>query len=91
MSIEYPEIIPFQMPNSTPKQYALKVLEEAAELVEAVKYEDGFCMCYEFCDVLQALENLAENIGWADEDLEDAYSHVYQSNKDKGRYEGVKS
>ena len=85
--IAFPAIDPFVL-GSSHKEQALKVLEEAAELAEAVKDPDNYDLAlYEFCDVLQALGNLAELEGWSYEEIEKAYRHVYEGNVRRGRYE----
>ena len=85
--IQFPMIDPFVM-SLEPKQQALKVLEEASELVEAVKTCDpNQEPLYEFADVLQALGNLAALMGWDKWKIAMAYQNVKQNNIERGRYE----
>lgn len=78
------------------KKAALKVLEESAELVEAVK---GWLsadptaasttpdhMLEEMGDVLQALSNLAEVLGLNEEHIQRGYDLAYRKNELKGRH-----
>lgn len=88
--ITFPAIEPFPVTNTsdkTKKAQALKVLEEASELVEAVKDKDEDDVLWEFCDVLQALGNLAAVYGWKDNEIFKSYLDVRRSNVSRGRYE----
>lgn len=85
--IEFPAVYPF-LTDFRPKEQALKVLEEAAELIEAVKDpKNQDHAIYEFCDVLQALGNLAKCEYWGHAEIESAYERVYENNVRRGRYE----
>lgn len=68
------------------KAQALKVLEEASELVEAVKSGDDEAALYEAMDVYQALGNLIEQRKWTDDQVDVAYKKVVACNKLRGRY-----
>lgn len=69
-----------------PKGQAMKVMEEAAELVEAVKEGDEEHMRYEAMDVLQALANFCAGLGWSFNELLQAYGQVHKANVERGRY-----
>ena len=83
MSISRANVV-VRLPKILP--YALKVLEEAAELVEAVKDKSDEEALEEFCDTLQALGNLASFRGWTDSDIQGAYGKVVEKNFGRGRY-----
>ena len=68
------------------KAQALKVLEEASELVEAVKAGDDEAALYEAMDVYQALGNLIEQRKWTDDQVARSYKKVVACNKLRGRY-----
>lgn len=79
------------------KKAALKVLEESAELVEAVKdwlksdisKDDAAIyshMCAEYGDVLQALTNLSKVVGIEHDDIQTGYDIAYRKNELKGRH-----
>lgn len=68
------------------KHQALKVLEEASELVEAIKSGDDEAALYEAMDVYQALGNLIEQRKWADDQIDLSYKKVVACNKLRGRY-----
>lgn len=100
----FPETKDFTITDSA-KDQALKVLEEAAEFVEAVKlyiqadsleseinafnsaYMFELAAQHEFCDILQAMGNFAQLIGWGPEQIEEAYSSIVKGNEARGRYE----
>ena len=85
--IQFPKIKPF-VTSLDPKTQALKVLEEASELVEAIKTCDpNQEPLYEFADVLQALGNLAALMGWDKWKIAMAYQDVFKHNVERGRYE----
>lgn len=88
MKLELPAVEPFTLPNTTMKDQAVKIIEEAAELFEATKGDDDDHTRYEAMDVYQALCNYIFRKGWTTEQLEDTYKQVYASNKRKGRYNG---
>lgn len=78
-------IVPFDVQcNRVPQ--SIKVLEEAAELMNAVKHEPEDNQIYEFCDVLQALVNFADVCGWTEEEISIAYQRVFENNVKRGRY-----
>ena len=84
--IVLPVVEPF--PNKpTPKEQALKILEEAAEIVEAVKGSWNDEALDEFADTLQAMGNLAYVMGWTGSDIQRAYDRIHKSNVKRGRYE----
>lgn len=89
-TISYPAIVPFSneinFDEHVRKAQALKVLEEASELVEAVKTKASEHRLYEFCDVLQALGNLAAVMGWSDLAIATTYDYVKEVNTERGRY-----
>lgn len=93
MFVKYPKVIPFTFePSLSPairKKQALKVLEEASELVEAIKDGSRSHALYEFADVLQALGNLASVMDFGELSLAMAYEDVKQHNIERGRYEGL--
>ena len=84
-TIQFPPIYPFPTRGDL-KTQALKVLEEAAELVEAVKDKPAAEALYEFCDVLQALGNLAETLTWNNRLISLRYLDVMEHNIERGRY-----
>lgn len=102
--MKFPETKDFDL-GYTPKAQALKVLEEAAEFVEAVKWylkavdieeeTNGVWSAelseeearHEFCDVLQAMGNFAQLMGWEPEQIGESYSWVVKGNEARGRYE----
>ena len=87
--IYFPAIEPFPISDTSDevkKQQALKVLEEASELVEAVKDKDEDDVLWEFSDVLQALGNLVAIYGWTQGVTFRSYYHVRKSNHVRGRY-----
>lgn len=63
---------------------ALKVLEEAAELLEAVKQHPESAI-EEAMDVLQALGNLCAMERWGYQDMAEAYWGVRAKNEARGR------
>ena len=77
------------------KLQAVKVLEEAAEVVEAFKAyakHDADATLREMVleesmDTLQALTNLLASIGATPEELKTAYGKVEARNRERGRYE----
>lgn len=81
----FPKIDTFTI-EANSKQQALKVLEEAAEVVDAVKREDRRDTLEEVMDLAQALANLCEFLGYDEFDLAVAYRRVYEKNKERGRY-----
>lgn len=83
--IQLPAVYTFVLENDE-KAQGLKVLEEASELSEAVKSGDEEAARYEAMDVLQALGNLIERMGWSDEQMREAYNKVKARNKIRGRY-----
>lgn len=89
-TISYPAIVPFSSEinydEHIRKAQALKVLEEASELVEAVKEKTSSYGLYELCDVLQALGNLAAVMGWSDRAISKSYDDVKRANTERGRY-----
>lgn len=86
--ITLPRIKPFPyQKDKSDKQIALKVLEEAAELVEAVKDGDKDHVLEEYMDTLQALGNLAFEFDFSERDFRIAYDAVYNKNLDRGRYD----
>lgn len=79
----------------TRREQALKVLEEAAELVEAVKNAEQFCWLdseavkmaeEEAADVVQAVLNLFGMMGYDREGVELAMSECMERNRERGRY-----
>lgn len=84
-TITYPPIEPFWTKKNK-KNAALKVLEEAAEVVEAVKADDVINIRYECIDVIQAVSNLLASYEFTEEEIYETYKLVHQSNEDKGRY-----
>lgn len=80
-----PMIYPFLLEDVNEKTQALKVLEEASELVESIKSNPDNAI-YELMDTIQALTNLAYLKGWTEDDLYAAYKNVYISNVNRGRY-----
>lgn len=84
--IEFPPAITF--PNTCePREQALKVLEEVSELVEAVKEDREAEAKWEFCDVLQAMGNLVNSMGWQNKEIAYTYGLVCSSNIERGRYD----
>lgn len=83
--ITFPKVSTFVIEPSA-KAQAIKVLEEAAELVEAVKDGDADHARYEAMDVLQALGNLAAQQGWTPKEMDTAYGTVMNNNRERGRY-----
>ena len=99
--MRFPDVEPFKeeaLPEDG-KKAALKVLEESAELVEAVKgwlSADATVasmtpdhMLEEMGDVLQAVGNLAEVLGLNEDHIQWGYDRAYAKNgrKDGGRYD----
>lgn len=84
--MHFPTTIDFVI-ESDSKRQALKVLEESAELVEAIKEDSEKHALEEAMDVLQALANLCATMGWSDGNLVGAYVDVFMRNKARGRYE----
>lgn len=78
----------------TARACALKVLEEASELCEAVKDwdrpgsegKDWSDMTSEFADVLQTLVNLQWAVGFTDVDVREACGECRRRNQKRGRY-----
>lgn len=68
-----------------PKKLALKTLEEAAELVEAVKSEDREHITEELGDVLQTVCNLIAYVGLSDDEIDMMMRDTFQKNVDRGR------
>lgn len=68
------------------KTQALKVLEESAELLEAVSHESESHQLEEAMDVLQALANLCRAKGWSYSQLLASYQIVELKNRSRGRY-----
>lgn len=83
--MRFPETYDFKI-ETTPKAQALKVLEEASELVEATKTGTFESIAEEAADVLQALANYCECIGIKPEDFRRAYKAVILKNGERGRY-----
>lgn len=87
--IAFPLIEPFmfdaEVDKGLHKVQGLKVLEESAELCEAVKRGEDDAIL-EAMDVLQALGNLIYMMGWTEKELNDAYTQVYVKNISRGRY-----
>lgn len=81
-----PEVEEFYF-DGNKKHQALKVLEEASELVEAVKSGDKEHAQEELMDTIQACANLIARQEWTKQELEEAYVHVHESNENKGRYD----
>ena len=99
--MRFPDVEPFKeeaLPDDG-KKAALKVLEESAELVEAVKAwlsSDAIVasmtpdhMLEEMGDVLQAVGNLADVLGLDEDHIQWGYDLAYAKNgrKDGGRYD----
>lgn len=84
-AFRFPEVETFDV--GTIKDKGKKVLEEASELLEAVKEKGKDAATYEYMDVVQALANLATAAGWTFDDLEAAYAKVHASNVKRGRYQ----
>lgn len=73
--------------EDTPKAQALKVLEEAAEFVEATKWDpSGAPSLEEAMDVLQALANYCE-MYFTEQQLQDGYERVFTKNFERGYYD----
>lgn len=72
--------------DGTDKAQAVKVLEEAAELLEAVNHGTRKQAQEEAMDVLQALANLCLKLGWLPSELEVSYEGVRRKNLDRGHY-----
>lgn len=70
-----------------PKEQALKVLEESAEFVEAVKSGTLNEALEEMCDILQAIGNFCAVLKINFEELSEAYEGVVAKNTRRGRYE----
>lgn len=85
--MKLPDAEPFVTPGWSLKQQALKVLEESAELVEAVKSDDEEHAIYEAMDVYQALCNLIAAEGWSSCDVDRGYAEVHMRNTSRGRYD----
>lgn len=83
--IQLPAVHTFVIENDE-KSQALKVLEEAAELTEAIKGGDHEAALEEAMDVHQALGNLIELMGWTDAQISSAYARVKVRNRQRGRY-----
>lgn len=84
--MRFPEVYTFVI-EASPKQQALKVLEEAGEVVDAVKHGNRREIQDEIMDVVQALANLCERLDYDEFDLGVAYRRVFERNKERGRYE----
>lgn len=84
-TVQFPAIKTWETPDVTAKAQALKVHEEAAELVEAIKTGDDDAALYEAADVLQALGNLFAVKKWTAEDIASAYKRVQARNHERGR------
>lgn len=81
----FPPTFDFLLTND-PKTQALKVLEEAAELSDAVKHGCEEYQLEEAMDVLQALANLCRAKGWSYSRILRAYQNVERKNRSRGRY-----
>lgn len=87
--MQFPETYDFVEKLSW-KAQALKVLEEAAELVEATKKDRcGFAILEEAMDTLQALANYLELLGYSFDDFQAAYDRVFLKNWKRGYYDGM--
>jgi NTP pyrophosphatase (non-canonical NTP hydrolase) len=72
--------------RETPGKQALKVLEEAAELLEAVRHGTTSDVDMEFGDVLTAVANLAACLQLDDRDVARIVKDTQARNQERGRY-----
>lgn len=84
--MQFPETYDFTRETTT-KAQALKVLEEAAELVEADKNGYDCDIVEEALDVLQALANYLQTRGYNANDLETFYETVFIKNWQRNYYD----
>ncbi len=82
----------------TPKEQAIKMLEESAETFGAVQDYEGlgnddvrsiqakWSILDEIADVLQATLNLAYELGFDEYDIEEAMDKVTKKNRERGRF-----
>ena len=71
------------------KAIAVKVIEEASELLYASQHETQERIVEEFSDVLQSLANFAFTYGIDNDTIADAIVACEQRNRDKGRITGT--
>lgn len=85
-TIYLPPIKTFPFENDMEGQ-AIKVLEEAAELLEATKTKSRGESLLEAVDVIQATANWMDKMGFSTAEIADAFQKVTRSNIERGRYE----
>lgn len=68
------------------KSQALKILDEAGELNEAIKHHSEADQLEEAMDLYQALANLCRIKRWSHSQLLEAYQQVEKKNRARGRY-----
>lgn len=83
--IKLPYIHVFET-DCTLKEQALKIVEEAAEVVDAVKSGNEDAIAYEIMDVIQAAANLIALKQYSPLDLFEAYKKVLDTNRERDRY-----
>lgn len=81
--MRFPEVYTWDT-GCTPKQQAIKALEEVSEVVEAVKAGSKVLSLEEIMDVVQALGNLCAMQGYSTDDLMKAYGRVLKKNVLRG-------
>lgn len=80
-----PPIKTFTVENDM-KGQAVKVLEEASELLEATKTRSRDEALLEAVDVIQATANWIAKRGYSNVEVADAFQKVTRSNEERGRY-----
>jgi len=77
------EISPFQSVSNC-KAQAIKVLEEAGEIVDAWKRNDRAGILEEAADIFQATVNLLEAVGVSSDELQNAIGGCKSKNENRG-------
>lgn len=88
--MQFPTMTTFNWTHD-PKTQALKVMEEGAEIVDAVKSGSFEDVCEEIADSLQATANLCVLMGITKADLDNAYYRVRMKNYERAKKRGVDS
>lgn len=86
LTIYLPPIHTFDVETDL-KGQAVKVLEEAAELLEATKTRSRDEALLEAVDVIQATVNWIAKRGYSNVEVAEAFRKVYKGNVDRGRYQ----
>lgn len=85
--MRFPETYPI-VDDWTSKQQVVKMFEEVAELLEAIKNDPEHAI-EEAADLLQVFSGLCEIQGWEEKNLQSAYDKVFMKNWERGYYDGM--